>query len=180
MPRFQSQLGSIGATLRERALARLIAVSIPAWFDWRQFEVHGLHEALRRFNPSLVRLAPDELPYPPHHLGEFQSQLGSIGAPPGASLLRPLGLGFNPSLVRLAHATPPPNGQRIDGFQSQLGSIGASLQLLGQLGQDMFQSQLGSIGAPLPHPPAPEAALFQSQLGSIGAIAPTASLVPSY
>ena len=61
-------------------LADLIALSIPAWFDWRPHGRRRLGGGHGAFNPSLVRLARAvEVVLPPPLLA-FQSQLGSIGA----------------------------------------------------------------------------------------------------
>ena len=54
---FQSQLGSIGATLRPSRSTRLQSISIPSWFDWRRQQSKHNWMIFIDFNPSLVRLA---------------------------------------------------------------------------------------------------------------------------
>ena len=76
---FQSQLGSIGALERLREYVWKVALSIPAWFDWRMTAFGAPPTACPSFNPSLVRLALYCEPF----------------SPAGDST-------FNPSLVRLA------------------------------------------------------------------------------
>ena len=78
-------------------------LSIPAWFDWRQWLRLRWLLAPATFNPSLVRLARQVAgPILCPASSAFQSQLGSIGA-------------RHPSQPTYCRST----------FQSQLGSIGA-------------------------------------------------------
>ena len=84
LPSFQSQLGSIGAPGSSPGPGPGQPLSIPAWFDWRLLPLPQPRSTRRPFNPSLVRLALDQL-----------------------ITLWLRGESFNPSLVRLA-----PSGQR--------------------------------------------------------------------
>ena len=77
---FQSQLGSIGAGHRCSRGQRYCPLSIPAWFDWRNFCLDSLKVGQEPFNPSLVRLAHVDRTRADTRAFIFQSQLGSIGA----------------------------------------------------------------------------------------------------
>ena len=99
---FQSQLGSIGAMYADvindfiynlsipawfdwragRCCSALAptCLSIPAWFDWRWAPYIEFTPIRIPFNPSLVRLARQDQDVHVAVAGDFQSQLGSIGA----------------------------------------------------------------------------------------------------
>ena len=101
--RFQSQLGSIGASpapLRDvyflafnPSLVRLAQdlpgphaspgrAFNPSLVRLAQYGLHFTLPQIRAFNPSLVRLAPAYVRPRAFNMRNFQSQLGSIGAPP--------------------------------------------------------------------------------------------------
>ena len=165
-------------------------LSIPAWFDWR-LPVRPLsHLSEFTFNPSLVRLALAPNGNYEYYFTDFQSQLGSIGAPPQAPSAAPPAAPFNPSLVRLARQIIPSTSGASNlsipaWFDWRGGEHGAcspnaalsipawfdwrGLELSGFAIERHFQSQLGSIGAERPVVLIAEGLPFQSQLGSIGA-----------
>ena len=125
LPDFQSQLGSIGADHQAPGPPGALALSIPAWFDWRPTHKGHAYEATQ----------------------VFQSQLGSIGAHVSLSgrldqlrLSIPAWFDWRPESLSLHPFSPP-------SFQSQLGSIGARVAAGVAVISVRFQSQLGSIGA---------------------------------
>ena len=131
---------------RARHHRTLQEVSIPAWFDWRSTPSIRRTARVRRFNPSLVRLARStrRIAISPNH--SFNPSLVRL-ALTSLSIPKPSKIGFNPSLVRLALLVDPQGRKKYKPFQSQLGSIGACQRRCAVAGRSKFQSQLGSIGA---------------------------------
>ena len=144
---FQYQLGSIGAHPGCQFARPNHVVSIPAWFDWRPHRWQSARIPHRRFNTSLVRLAPRLQEEFDVVVSKFQYQLGSIGAgtsapPPGPwrSVSIPAwfdwrGLGTMGQPMPISVSIPAwfdwrPILKSVypsikAGFQYQLGSIGA-------------------------------------------------------
>jgi len=110
-------------TISWRSSSMLMKLSIPLWCDWDGPDEAGRRERPTTFNPTVVRLGPEDL-----------------------AALPPLPDAFNPTVVRLGpgHArlriVPSPH------FQSHCGAIGTHAYQDIDESDDVFQSHCGAIG----------------------------------
>ena len=157
--RFQSQLGSIGATAHSSSSRAQPHLSIPAWFDWRVVAAASTPDLAKLSIPAWFDwrcpASPDVAAGPVLSIPAWFDWRAPPASPTakGAKLSIPAWFdwrhhiyslwaqrlhAFNPSLVRLA----PPSSRHRPGlparFQSQLGSIGARRELLEDLLSDLL------------------------------------------